>query len=945
MFKTFITLFIVAAALPSMISLILFKTLNNLMLLTTLSINVVTLLLMLFFIQSIGSDIFTYSLYFMLINNIFLSICWLIFNNLPLQSSFRDFIGKILGIYIKSFYVYPNYFLRNLSLFFNKILDILNNGLNSKLSDLLFIEPLKFISKEFDDTSKATVLTYENNRLLDHKYLFAALFSALVLEEEFKKIGQKIMIVSISKEDKTFFIHKNIVIDENTTMQNYLDKIKNNIQAFYESGYPITTFNILQVKLWDLNPNSKTQRKTGNSIHQFRRSFHSSCLNNRNKDLNIIKPLKIPKNINKVLIATIDLETIKFNNTQLPISISFSYFLKGEIITIFELIDYNLLIKDSNVALKSLWLNFMNRLNELNLHKCVIFSHNLGSFDGYFIFKGLLELPEVNIDKVNSIIDDLHKFISIDIAWKDSKFIFKDSLRIFPVSLQELCNTFEVEGKLQVYNPEFNKISLFENKDLLNQFIDYSQRDSMCLLKALTKAQDIYINEHQVDLATIWSTSSLSFKIFRLKYLDVNIPTLTKKLDGIIRLAYLGGSTDYYFKYGENLKHYDVNSLYPKAMCNPMPTDFLGETIGTDVKLENVFGFAEAKITPPDNLEIPLLPFKIANETIHPLGSWIGIYFSEELKTIKKFGYKVELIKVYNFSKSDIFTNYIKHFYNIKKNTVGALRFIAKNHLNQIYGLFGRRKTLIETKNVYTKDLIKYYGNYTIFSEITINENISTILMSSNLNYDLINEIKSETSLDLVTSFRNVKANVAIAAAVTAYARIEMMELKMLLIKLGIKLYYTDTDSIFVDKELPNELIGNNLGQLKDELKGGYIKKAYFLGIKKYGYLDDNNITHSVFSGVGRNTLTWNEVEQISQGIILIKQSPAKFFKNISNLNIDIRNSLTVSIVFNPRKKLINNIYIPPKINIKFLITMDYYLKLIKIRIIDLINKYKYKLK
>jgi DNA polymerase elongation subunit (family B) len=71
-----------------------------------------------------------------------------------------------------------------------------------------------------------------------------------------------------------------------------------------------------------------------------------------------------------------------------------------------------------------------------------------------------------------------------------------------------------------------------------------------------------------------------------------------------------------------------------------------------------------------------------------------------------------------------------------------------------------------------------------------------------------------------------VKSNVAIAAAVTSYARIEMMELKILLAKLGIKLYYTDTDSFFVDKELPNYLIGNELGQLKNELKGGYIKKA-----------------------------------------------------------------------------------------------------------------------
>jgi len=92
-------------------------------------------------------------------------------------------------------------------------------------------------------------------------------------------------------------------------------------------------------------------------------------------------------------------------------------------------------------------------------------------------------------------------------------------------------------------------------------------------------------------------------------------------LDNIIRLAYLGGSTDYYLKYGENLKHYDVNSLYPKAMCNQMPMEYLGESLGNEVKLENVFGFAEAKITAPDNIEIPLLPFKMDNETLHLLGS------------------------------------------------------------------------------------------------------------------------------------------------------------------------------------------------------------------------------------------------------------------------------------------------------------------------------------
>jgi hypothetical protein len=40
-----------------------------------------------------------------------------------------------------------------------------------------------------------------------------------------------------------------------------------------------------------------------------------------------------------------------------------------------------------------------------------------------------------------------------------------------------------------------------------------------------------------------------------------------------------------------------------------------------------------------------------------------------------------------------------------------------------------------------------------------------------------------------------------------------------------------------------------DLGQLKDELNGKFIKKAYFLGIKKYGYIDSDNDIHSIFSG------------------------------------------------------------------------------------------------
>jgi hypothetical protein len=87
-------------------------------------------------------------------------------------------------------------------------------------------------------------------------------------------------------------------------------------------------------------------------------------------------------------------------------------------------------------------------------------------------------------------------------------------------------------------------------------------------------------------------------------------------------------------------------------------------------------------------------------------------------------------------------------------------------------------------------------------------------------------------------------------------------------------------------------------------------------------------------------------VVKIANGFTIIKNSSVRFFKNFISLNITIKNSLETSIVFNPRKKVNNNLYKPLKINNNILITFNYYLKIIKYRITYLINKYNlFKLK
>jgi hypothetical protein len=84
--------------------------------------------------------------------------------------------------------------------------------------------------------------------------------------------------------------------------------------------------------------------------------------------------------------------------------------------------------------------------------------------------------------------------------------------------------------------------------------------------------------------------------------------------------------------------------------------------------------------------------------------------------------------------------------------------------------------------------------------------------------------------------------SIAIAAAITAYARIHMSQFKNNPL---INLYYSDTDSIYVDKPLPDHLIDSKvLGKLKLE---HICKKAIFISPKVY-YLEtiDNEIIYKV---------------------------------------------------------------------------------------------------
>ena len=201
-------------------------------------------------------------------------------------------------------------------------------------------------------------------------------------------------------------------------------------------------------------------------------------------------------------------------------------------------------------------------------------------------------------------------------------------------------------------------------------------------------------------------------------------------------------------------------------------------------------------------------------------------------------------------------------------------------------------------------------------SNKNVNDEKTLLLMGKNVNLDIIQKLNEEFQdfrLGIQDSFQHVKANVAIAAAVTSYARMTMIYYKTLP---NVKVFYSDTDSMFIDKPLPKHFIGEELGLMKDELKGNVISKAYFLGIKQYGfkYVDKNSnqtITKSVFAGIKRDSLTFYDIEQLACGNTLSRNVDVRFYKSFKDLNITVINDVKIDIKQNCSKLLFKNRYIP----------------------------------
>jgi len=348
---------------------------------------------------------------------------------------------------------------------------------------------------------------------------------------------------------------------------------------------------------------------------------------------------------------------------------------------------------------------------------------------------------------------------------------------------------------------------------------------------------------------------------------------------------------------GIEIKGYDVNALYPSQMhSQDMPIGKIKYFEG-DISLSNLdsFGFFYCRIIAPDSILHPILQTHVkingGTRTIAPIGTWEDMLFSEELINAKKYGYKFEILWGYLFEKGNIFKDYVNILHNLRKTypSDDPMNFIAKILLNSLYGRFGMDDNF-DNITIIHKDFIKDFEDK--FLDLIINR----IEVG---NYWIIFYSGENTSDN-----RNV--SVSISAAITAYSRIHMSQFKN---NPDINLYYTDTDSIYVDEDskIPDNLISNTmLGKLKLE---HICKRAIFLAPKVYCLdTEDSGIVYKV-KGLNHDIeLTYNDFEKLLLKKTTLQKFQNKFMRNLQEGNIRLLEQIyTLQVTDNKRELIYDN--------------------------------------
>lgn len=367
----------------------------------------------------------------------------------------------------------------------------------------------------------------------------------------------------------------------------------------------------------------------------------------------------------------------------------------------------------------------------------ILYYHNL-KFDGTFIVDWLLKnrftFTEDHRAKerktFNAVISDMGQWYTIVINYKGVRITIRDSLKLLPFTLKQVGKAFNT--KHQKTDMEYtNKFSL---ADCSESDIEYIKNDVLVLKEAL---EFMFGEGH--DRLTIGSCCLAEYKELIGVDWDNWFPSLTdyslderifgaKNADEYIRKSYHGGWCYVVPEKTNRLKYYgvtaDVNSLYPSMMSSEsenrypvgMPRFWYGNEIPEKARGNNKYFFItiECSFRIKDGylpfIQIKGSPFYHATECLKDSRPEVngykvthgydrnGIEFTDRVRlTLACTDYQLlhDHYEVYDevilhgcwfHTEIGLFDIYINKYKEIKQNSKGAMRTLAKLFLNNLYG-------------------------------------------------------------------------------------------------------------------------------------------------------------------------------------------------------------------------------------------------------------------
>ena len=595
---------------------------------------------------------------------------------------------------------------------------------------------------------------------------------------------------------------------------------------------------------------------------------------------------------------------------------------------------------------------FWSILMNNKLDGYTFYVHNLGRFDSVFIIKALILNKDISITpiwKENTL-------LSLTLKLYNTKITLLDSLQLISGSLRNILKSFNCNTqKGQFPYKAVNKRSLFfignrpakkyfnnisdqdyltipeKNWNLKTETLKYLKSDLEGLLEAILKFRDNIFNKYQLNITKYKTLSGLALAVYSSAYIPNSLISDLKMIKGElekeIRSSSFGGNVDVFINKIDKGYLYDVNSQYPKAMLNDMP---LGDPIlSLENNLNKIFGFVYGEITCPDenNLQVPFIQYRNPLWKLNacPRGRFKRLIFSEEIKYALKFGYKINIEYCYQFKRGKIlFKDYVNDHYEIKKNAKDPIqRTTAKLFLNALYGRMGMKEIgdkmeIVDKKEAEFLDknthisILSELGNdkYLVKYRGKISDNIRKLYTKDPLVKNKTKFInKSELRKSGLNKVRNVQSAVHIAAAISSYARMIINDYKNIP---GNPCIMSDTDSVVLNYPLPDNLVGNELGQMKLEHE---VKEGIFIRKKLYCILNSNNKEIIKASGIDPSKLNYNFFVKLLTGES-IEIERTDFNLDWKTLDLNVVNS---KITVQGLKGEIKTIYNTPDVNFKLI--------------------------